>query len=61
MKYESQNLDAMGMWAMCIRKKKFYSERAAKKCAKKFKQRSYWCPICGGYHCTKKKIDDKIL
>jgi rubrerythrin len=55
---KSQDIGAKEMLAMCLRKKKFYTERSAKKCAKKFKQRVYWCPVCGGYHCTKKPKDE---
>lgn len=37
---------------MCLRKKAF-SQAAAEHVAKKFGQRSYLCPHCGSWHCTK--------
>ena len=47
---------AEGMHRSCFRKKRYKSEAKAKAVAEKFGQRVYFCPICGGYHCTKKEL-----
>ena len=38
---------------MCARKKRFRSEAAAQKAGRKWNQRAYECPCCGGWHNTK--------
>ncbi len=50
MKYNAAN-----MYQSCLRKAKFRSYEQARKRADKYKQRVYYCPLCGFYHLTKRK------
>lgn len=45
--------NAAGWQRMCLGKKRFRTEEFAKNIAKKYDQRTYFCPFCSGYHCTK--------
>lgn len=54
----SRPSSAAGWQRMCLGKKKFRTEEFADKIAKKFGQRSYFCPFCSGYHCTKTPLPE---
>ena len=49
---------ADGMHLSCFRKVKYRSYDKAKANADKYGQRVYFCPICGGYHCTKREAKE---
>ena len=45
-------LDLCQLKKMCFTKTRFNNLKDAKKKAEKYKQRTYNCHICGGYHLT---------
>ena len=55
------DFDAKKMYQMCMRKKKYRSEKVAKKMAKMMSEKygkecyHYWCPLCNNYHLATKK------
>lgn len=59
--FDSSKVNANTMHRMCLRKKRFSSEKIANKVAKaKAKEFNcenyvYYCPICGSWHIATKK------
>jgi rubrerythrin len=55
-------MNAEQMYKMCLKKRKYKSEKIAQKyakeCDKKYggTHRVYYCPLCGYYHLTTKEL-----
>ncbi len=54
------NIDFGAAWQVshCMNKTRWSEESEAKAKAELWGQRVYECPICGGYHCSSKEMDE---
>lgn len=55
MKEPRITISAFNRYLMCDRKKRYEQKKTALKMANKFDGSVYQCPVCDGFHCTKKK------
>jgi hypothetical protein len=47
------------MWKdyrMCFRKRRFRSAEHARRTARRWEQRIYFCPVCNGWHCATDRV-----
>ena len=52
---KAKEMSRFDQWVMCNRKKQFTNLKNAERRAREMDCRVYECPLCGGYHLTKRK------